>query len=413
MPALIDLTDRTFGLLTVRKRLGNRHTPSGARQPVWGCVCACGRRTIEEGRALRAGRALSCRSCVRDPSRTLKYGRVYLIYFPEHQVLKIGFHTSSHRLRELLDAGGIHVDEYRDVDKSWEDAGRDALTRMFPHAFTNRSDAARVIPRGAGWTDCYTVNPEDLLLARDEILEAGLKKGNDFGQNPPATVPWLRALARIQSARRRARAGRADAAGSSSADRDSAADPAGRGVDSEAAARGDASRLGDRPHRARRARAGRRRVRRHVGARRPRMARPAPIWAQRPARCPGVSNSLLDRAVDGAHFHRLRREGKRGGEHERARASKSTCRRGEPGLGCTSGTGVLETATTQAAQASPDLECSTARLQGSPRRSHRRRMRTLRYGGRYPQDLVGQREVHGGTGAVRGSAGAGVGGLGR
>lgn len=408
MPALIDLTGREFGLLRVAVRLGNRYTPSGARQPLWGCVCQCGRRTVEEGRALRAGRALSCRECVRDPSRTLKYGRVYMIYFPEHRVLKIGFHTSSTRLRELLAAGGIHIEEFRDVDKTWETAGRHALNRLFPPAFTNRHDATHVIPRGAGWTDCYTVDPEDLLIARSEVLEACLREGNSLGDNPPATPTWARALTRIQSARRRARACSADASRVECADGGPAAGAAGCGVDREAAAPRDAAVLGGRPDRARRARTGRRRPRRHVGAGRPRMARPAPLWARRPPACPGASSGAL-RAVDRAHFHRLGRERKREAARERARASERASAGRRTGIGCSLGCGVLATSATQASAASSALGSSAQGVPGSPF-GNLRRVRSLRSRRRYPQDLAGEREVPGGAGRVRGSAGSAVGG---
>ncbi len=416
MPALIDLTGQRFGILRVAVRLADRITPSGARQPRWGCVCDCGRRTIEEGRALRAGRALSCRQCVRDPSRTLKYGRVYLIYYPAHRVLKIGFHTSSTRLRELLGAGGIHLEEFRDVDKSWETAGRRALDSLFEPAFTNRRDASRVIPRGAGWTDCYTVDPEDLILARSEVFEACLREGNSLGENPPATPTWLRALTRIQSARRRARVGCADLARSAGTGGGAVTDSVGRRVDREAAARRDAARLGGRPHRARRARPRGRRARRHMGAGRPRMARSAPNWARRTPACSRPIWSLLGAALDGAHFHRLGRERKRGGAREGARAGaracEGACRGRAAGVIGTLGAGVLETATSEATATPSPVGRSTARMPGSPQRNIRR-VRTLRPSRRYPQDVAGQREVHGGAGALRGIAGDAVGGPGQ
>lgn len=410
MGALIDLTGRTFGMLTVKTRLADKVTPSGARQPVWGCVCACGRRSAEEGRALRARRAITCRRCVRDPTRTLRYGRVYLMYFPEHRVLKIGFHTSSTRLRELLAAGGVHIEEFRDVDKSWEAAGRRALDRIFDPAFTSRADATHVIPRGAGWTDCYTVDPEDLILARHEVFEAAMKEGNDFGENPPATAPWLRALRRIQQARRVARASDADAIGAERVDRVAAEDPAGPGVDCQATARRVAGRVGDRPNRARRARAGRRRARRHVVAGRPRMARPAPQWARRSTPCLGGARSVFAALLDSTHFHRLRRERKRERTHERAstRASTCTCGSRATGVRRTLGAGAPTACAAPETTASTDLGCSTTRLPGPPERDDRRRMRALRYSGRYPQDLAEAAAVHGRAHAIRASAGAGA-----
>lgn len=293
MGALINLAGQQFGRLRVIKRLPDRVGPSGSRQPRWGCVCLCGRTTVEEGRALRGRRAMSCRVCVRDPSRMLKYGRVYLMYFPRWHVLKIGFHTSAVRTRELMAAGGYLIDEYRDVDKSWETHGILALAELFPPAFDSREDARRVLPRGSGWTDSFIVDPDDLDLAKWAVMRAGIRKGNDFGQNPPATPLWRATLDGFQRARRRARVRRADAARAAGAGGVGVPDPAGSGVDREAVVPGVPAGHVDGSRDPRRPRAGGHRPRPHVGAERPRVACPAPVWARTRA-CSGPSRPALD-----------------------------------------------------------------------------------------------------------------------
>lgn len=56
MRALIDLTDKTFGRLTVLKRDAN-----GKRgQPRWLCKCDCGNRTIVDASKLKSGHTKSC-----------------------------------------------------------------------------------------------------------------------------------------------------------------------------------------------------------------------------------------------------------------------------------------------------------------------------------------------------------------
>ena len=407
MPALIDLAGQHFGLLRVITRLPDKTAPSGARQPLWGCVCRCGRRTVEEGRALRAGRALSCRTCVRDPSRMLKYGRVYLVYFPKHQVLKIGFHTSTRRIQELINAGGIRIDEYRDVDKSWEDVGRTALDELFPPAFTSRDDARHILPRGAGWTDCFAVDPTDLDIAKHAVMWAGIKKGNDFGDNPPATPTWRRALTSIQRARRSARLRCADAARVEGAARVAEPDSAGRGMDLHSAVPGAADSMGGRPSHPRRACTGGRGTRTHVGAQRPRMAHPAPIPALSRVCAPSTRARPAARGLSAPIFIGLgERERKK--ERTRSRGRAKACAGagggGRSGVGgAVAGRVRLEGSAGTSRTSSPPHGAPVG-LPRSPERDGRDGVRPLRHGGRAAPHVPGPTQVRRAAGSVRGAA---------
>lgn len=56
MPSLIDLTDQTFGRLTVIEREGS--APCG--EATWRCRCGCGNETVVRSSVLRHGLATSC-----------------------------------------------------------------------------------------------------------------------------------------------------------------------------------------------------------------------------------------------------------------------------------------------------------------------------------------------------------------
>lgn len=59
MPA-IEMTGKSFGLLTVRRRAG------GSPRPKWLCRCNCGREVIKDGYRLRRGHVKSCGCATRE-----------------------------------------------------------------------------------------------------------------------------------------------------------------------------------------------------------------------------------------------------------------------------------------------------------------------------------------------------------
>ncbi len=52
---LIDLTGKRFGQLVVVELIGRKH-----KQPLWKCMCDCGKETTVAGNSLKAGRSKSC-----------------------------------------------------------------------------------------------------------------------------------------------------------------------------------------------------------------------------------------------------------------------------------------------------------------------------------------------------------------
>lgn len=68
MGKLIDLTGQRFGKLIVKYRSGTYHLPSDPEHfksdPIWHCICDCGKETDVLGSNLRHGKSHSC-GCLR------------------------------------------------------------------------------------------------------------------------------------------------------------------------------------------------------------------------------------------------------------------------------------------------------------------------------------------------------------
>lgn len=418
MGALIDLAGEQFGLLQVMERLEDRVTASGARQPMWGCVCKCGRRSVEEGRALRARRALSCRRCVRDPSRMLKYGTTYLVYWPELGILKIGRAFRGSRLEMMRQSGGWPILLAENTDESWERVGLRRLRQLFDPAFTGPSGegphrADRILVKGRGWSECFFVEPEDLQLAFDESVRVMTREGNDIGYNPPATPAWRRALSGILRAR---------AADRRRGHRDGTPTPGGRfepdGVgpetDRAATVRGGEPLDGDRSRRAACADAGGRRPVVDVVGGRPGVAVLDATGIPRTTGCTAARGSSVrarGAAVDGAIFIGWRERKK-----ERGRASGRACESARTGKGTSAGGGAgeggplgsvgagLRSSGTCSPAAPCPVGCSAHRLPGSPAgQSHT--LWSLRNLRRASSGVAGEREVHRAARDLRGAAG--------
>lgn len=68
---MIDLTGKTFGRLTVVKRVGT----DNQRNPIWLCKCECGNEKIIRGNNLKSGNTKSCGCLAREDS-TERFGKL-------------------------------------------------------------------------------------------------------------------------------------------------------------------------------------------------------------------------------------------------------------------------------------------------------------------------------------------------
>jgi len=79
MGKLKDLTGKTFGRLTVLRRVEDYVSETGIKTPVWECRCKCGNITNVRGSNLRSGNTKSC-GCLRDEkihTNSLTHGGSY------------------------------------------------------------------------------------------------------------------------------------------------------------------------------------------------------------------------------------------------------------------------------------------------------------------------------------------------
>src|SRR5690606_21587155 len=106
----------------------------------------------------------------------------YVVWHPASMTLKVGRAWAWSRVQRWLDRGWYPIVCQRGTDATWEREALRVLRRWFPRAFTSWGDAEDVLgPGGKGFTECFTVQPEDLNFALDRCIE-GFARGNDVNQ---------------------------------------------------------------------------------------------------------------------------------------------------------------------------------------------------------------------------------------
>lgn len=68
MRQMVEMVGKTFGNLTVIRRVESRILPSGQHKTMWECKCSCGNTYIAEGYNLRNGVSRQCSKCSRKAS---------------------------------------------------------------------------------------------------------------------------------------------------------------------------------------------------------------------------------------------------------------------------------------------------------------------------------------------------------
>lgn len=104
---------------------------------------------------------------------------LYAVYWPEQGVLKVGRCWRASRYRELCATGGRVVFLMRDVPTRWELCALAQLDEHFLPAFTSAAESEHILPRGRGFTECFSVAPADLWAAVDQIYEGIVRYGDD------------------------------------------------------------------------------------------------------------------------------------------------------------------------------------------------------------------------------------------
>jgi len=87
---------------------------------------------------------------------------VYAVYWPKANVLKVGRAWKMSRVRGLMSTGGELLLLMRNCPLWEEGAALKEMRANFDRAFTAELDATHILPRGRGFTECFTVTMAQL-----------------------------------------------------------------------------------------------------------------------------------------------------------------------------------------------------------------------------------------------------------
>lgn len=132
MPAPLDLSGQTFGLLTV---IGRSHRESGQSWK-WRCRCACSREVLVQGSILKAGRTSACSSCATRIAQTTHGGTGTPLYARWRAMLQRVDNPNSTEWHNYGGRGIAVCDEWQ----SFEAFARDMGPTFEPHLELDRID---------------------------------------------------------------------------------------------------------------------------------------------------------------------------------------------------------------------------------------------------------------------------------
>lgn len=117
-----------------------------------------------------------------------KYALTYVAYWrdelgPGVGVLKVGRAWKWSRIEELQRSGAHVIVAHPGTDASWEREALIEMDRLFEPAFAAADEAAHLLWRGRGWTECFAVDERDLYMAFRMCIRA-FARGNEEGVNP-------------------------------------------------------------------------------------------------------------------------------------------------------------------------------------------------------------------------------------
>ena len=111
-----------------------------------------------------------------------EFAMTYVVFWPEHNVLKVGRAWRFNRVHRMTRTGGHIIILARGTDATWEREALRTLRRWFPQAFRNETEATGLLLMGRGWSECFQVDEHHLQLAVDLCIE-GFARGNEQGVN--------------------------------------------------------------------------------------------------------------------------------------------------------------------------------------------------------------------------------------
>jgi len=91
----------------------------------------------------------------------------YVVYWRDRQVMKVGRTRQWSRLRAFEATGAQVMVELRNRDPEEERYALADMRQRYARAFATEDDARDTLPRGRGFTECFTVREVDVMDALD------------------------------------------------------------------------------------------------------------------------------------------------------------------------------------------------------------------------------------------------------
>ena len=103
------------------------------------------------------------------------FAMLYVIHWPETNVIKVGRARTMRRVWALTATGGKVLILLRDTPTVWEQGALAEMDATFEHAFESLQDSLHHLPRGIGYTECFLV-PEGRVEFALKTIRRGIKR---------------------------------------------------------------------------------------------------------------------------------------------------------------------------------------------------------------------------------------------
>ena len=120
------------------------------------------------------------------PATVPRLAMTYAVYWPEHQILKIGRAWKMSRLRGFGATGGVVIVLLRDTPAIWERGALAELDGWFERAFTRENDSLHLLRGGRGFTECFKVTAASLGRAIKTMMQGIRRYGHEEETGHPA-----------------------------------------------------------------------------------------------------------------------------------------------------------------------------------------------------------------------------------
>jgi len=117
------------------------------------------------------------------------YAMVYMVWWPEHHVVKFGFAWKMSRIYEFMRTGAELIYVSKPMRKDGEKAVLSLARQRFQRAFATAKDAEFLFWRGRGFSECFIVPDDRLEEAIDDCYVGGIAA---YAHHEEEALAWRR-----------------------------------------------------------------------------------------------------------------------------------------------------------------------------------------------------------------------------